>query len=66
MKTLEMDVDATRNRSLPSTVAKIQCWFIENRVQLYLKNIKQIGIDLDAPDHQLKQNLNQWRQRQTC
>ena len=66
MKTLDMDVDVTRNRSIPSAVSKIQCWFIENRVQLYLKNIKQIGIDLDAPDHQLKQNLQQWRQRQTC
>merc|ERR1712130_342387 len=66
MTLLGMEVDSTRNRNVPSTVAKIQCWFIENRVQLYLRNIKQVGVFLSEPEGQLKQNLNQWRLKQTC
>ena len=39
-----------------------QCWFIENRVQRYLRSIKDVGISLDEPLQQLQINLRKWRQ----
>lgn len=66
MEMLGMAVDGARDRNLPSTIAKIQCWFIENRVQRYLRSIKEVGISLDEPLHQLQVNLKKWRQKQVC
>ena len=62
MRLLGLSVDGTRDRSLPTTISKIQCWFIENRVQRYLKNIKDVGLSLDEPLQQVQINLKNWRQ----
>lgn len=62
MEILGMTVDGPRDRALPSTIKKIQCWFIENRVQRYLLSIKDVGISLDEPLQQLQINLKKWRQ----
>lgn len=66
MRLLGLSVDGTRDRSLPTTISKIQCWFIENRVQRYLKNIKDVGLSLDEPLQQVQINLKNWRQREIC
>jgi len=66
MALLGLPVDGARDRNFPSTISKIQCWFIENRVQRYLKNIKDVGISLDEPLHQVQVNLRKWRQKQIC
>lgn len=34
MALLGLPVDGARDRNFPSTISKIQCWFIENRVQV--------------------------------
>jgi len=62
MRNLGLTVDGARDRALPTTISKIQCWFIENRVQRYLTNIKDVGLSLDEPLKQVQINLRNWRQ----
>lgn len=66
MRNLGLTVDGARDRALPTTISKIQCWFIENRVQRYLTNIKDVGLSLDEPLKQVQINLRNWRQREIC
>ena len=41
MALLGLPVDGARDRNFPSTISKIQCWFIENRVQVKKLLIKK-------------------------
>ena len=59
MALLGLPVDGARDRNFPSTISKIQCWFIENRVQvnkiilikkLILERIEPITIASALPE----------------
>ncbi|CAG5114056.1 Oidioi.mRNA.OKI2018_I69.chr2.g8136.t1.cds [Oikopleura dioica] len=66
MKEIGLEPDHTRDRSHKSAVSKVQCWFIQHRVVLYLKNINKFGPQLPEPEAQLEKNLKDWKKRQAC
>jgi len=66
MKAMGLEADLTRDRSQKSVLSKVQCWFIQHRVVLYLKNIKKFGPELPEPEAQLEKNLKDWKKRQAC
>jgi len=63
---LGLDDQSLRRKSLPQALAKLQCWFIEKRVIVYLKNIKQIGFTFTEPEAQVNLNLKSWKKIDVC
>ena len=49
MALLGLPVDGARDRNFPSTISKIQCWFIENRVQVRKSLIKKYFLERFEP-----------------